>query len=111
MYFIHGAGGIYRPMQTTCDDGCKTHVREAIIYGDKGGIKPRPRLKNHHVRYAYGCLASSSYNSVGKSRTRVTAMPITGAASSGGNVRSRRIGLIETELESDDNYKRHNVLG
>jgi hypothetical protein len=92
MYFIHRAGGIYRPMQTTCDDSCKTHVREAMIYRDKYGMKLK--LKNHHVRYAYGCLTSSSYSSVGRSRTRVTAMPITGAASSGGKVRSRRIGLI-----------------
>jgi hypothetical protein len=92
IYFVHCAGETYRPMQTTCDEGCITHGQEAIIYGDKDGIKLNP--KKSHVRYAYGCLASSSYSSVGRSRTRVTAMPITGEASSDGKVRSRRIGLI-----------------
>ena len=42
---------------------------------------------------AYGCFTNSSYKSAGRSRISVTAIPITGVASRGGKVRSKRIGL------------------
>ena len=42
---------------------------------------------------SYGCFTSSSYNSGGKSRTSVTAIPMTGNASKAGKVLRRRIGL------------------
>jgi len=45
IYFVHCAGETYRPMQTTCDEGCITHGQEAMIYGDKGGIKLNLNLK------------------------------------------------------------------
>jgi hypothetical protein len=54
----------------------------------------RPRIALYWTQLmSYGCRTSSSYSSRGISRTSVTAMPITGSASSGGNVRSKRMGL------------------
>jgi hypothetical protein len=60
-----------------------------------------------------GCRTSSSYSSGGMSRTRVTAIPITGKASSGGNVRNKRMGLMTVCLSvlACERARRGNVPG
>ena len=62
-------------------------------WGDESGKSHDERSAKYQAT-SYGCRTSSSYNSVGMSRTRVTAIPMTGCASSGGSVRRSFIGLM-----------------